>query len=355
MVIAMGEYAKRKSDGKEVWIGCCEDLSNIRYEQCKDVIYDHFTDNVDYYRIPTPDEDGIQPGEFHDLDGIIFENGVPCMLWLNTELEGNDEIWNELRESKGEISFMNRIAGLSVSVPCQHNLGLPTGEGARFWWCGKNNVLYLSAMHPCDKEMKICVRCAVCGKMWSTTFDKLEPVIYYLWMKLRLLHQCTDYWYERNDTPCDYQVTSQTQDGSPMTIYPLRKDKWCITVNEDTAFVGGWDECRNWFIYNLPQWKGEGPITVDNPLRQLYAERTYMMERYDEESRKNREAQIARFMEGDFDVTITEKLERTVRVHAANQQEAENMVEGQYGKSEIVLTDNDFKGHEISSKKCKKS
>ena len=341
----MGEYAKRKSDGQNVWIGCCEDLSHIRYEQRNEVIYGYFKDGVDFYRIPTPDEDGIAPGNFKDLVG---ENGVPCMLWLNTEAEGHEDAWKELRESKGEISMRHDLAGITVRIPCLHNLALPEGD---FGWSGKNHLLHLWALKPCEKEMKVAIRCAACEKIWTTTFDKIEPVIYYLWMKLRLLHQCTDFWYEKNQTPCEYQVTSVCHDGSPMCIYSLRKDKWCITVNEETAFVGAWDECRNWFIWNLPQWKGEDAIPRDHPWTQLFHERTYMLERYDEESRKKREAEIARYREGDFDVTVTETLSRIVRVHAADQEDAENIVEKRYNASEIVLDEGDYGGVMFSAKK----
>ena len=60
----MGEYATRKIDNIEVKIGTCENIFNCRYEQRGEIVYPYMCDNL-FWRIPTPDEDGIRPGDFN--------------------------------------------------------------------------------------------------------------------------------------------------------------------------------------------------------------------------------------------------------------------------------------------------
>ena len=86
----MSEYAKRKIDGKEFKIGTCEDMFNCRYDQISEVIYPYMSDNL-YWRIPTPDEDGIKPGDFNY--SLLREDGyIPWKLRIDTSKFSDDDI-----------------------------------------------------------------------------------------------------------------------------------------------------------------------------------------------------------------------------------------------------------------------
>lgn len=74
----MGEYARRVQDGQEVKIGTCETLYYLRYDQRKQVDY-NFGKEKWFWRIPTPKEDGILPGDF-ETKPLSKGEYVPYML-----------------------------------------------------------------------------------------------------------------------------------------------------------------------------------------------------------------------------------------------------------------------------------
>ena len=60
----MSEYATRKSDGKYIYIGSCEEMSCLRYEDRVNVIpqgkgFDIENCNGLCWRVPVPDEDKV--------------------------------------------------------------------------------------------------------------------------------------------------------------------------------------------------------------------------------------------------------------------------------------------------------
>lgn len=64
----MSEYAIRKSDGKHIYIGSCEEMSCLRYEDRDKVIptckgFDIGNTLNLFWRLPVPDEDKVLPGE----------------------------------------------------------------------------------------------------------------------------------------------------------------------------------------------------------------------------------------------------------------------------------------------------
>ena len=244
----MGEYANRKKDGKRIKIGTCEALYYLRYEQRNEVDY-NFHDDEWFWRIPTPEEDHVKPGEF-DFSPLIEGKYVPYSLMLKTYTMP-DRYKEAYAADAGVMQLKDDRSGLLANVPCHHGLALPAGtDTIKFGWNGKSDCLYLAYLKNTPKELRVVTKCKVCGKMSSTTFDEIEPIMQSLWMKLRLLHQCTDYWYERNDEPCHYSVTEKTSKGV-LEIYNLSGEGWTVALAEKIIADGTWEECRNRFIKEL--------------------------------------------------------------------------------------------------------
>lgn len=244
----MGEYAKRKSDGLEVKIGTCASMYYLRYEQRNEVNYD-FGEEEFYWRIPTPKEDGILPGEYDYslLDGQY----IPYELKLSNI---DDSLSQKLASHVGLTQVRNEKLGMLINMPCHHGLRLPEPfDGFKFFWNGKVDSLYLYCLVNKENELKICIKCNACGEVFSGSFTEMAPIIVSLWMKLRLLHQCTEYWYEHNDEPCYYMVMNKDREGKLMEIYNLsgEKDRWQVSVNDEIVKIGTWDLCRNEFISRL--------------------------------------------------------------------------------------------------------
>ena len=97
----MSEYATRKIDGKEFKIGTCEDMFKCRYDQLGEITYPYMSDNL-YWRIPTPDEDGILPGDYNysllQEDGVARKYSLPP--WFS-----NGAIQNQ----QGEHYYLNGV------------------------------------------------------------------------------------------------------------------------------------------------------------------------------------------------------------------------------------------------------
>ena len=249
----MGEYATRKSDGQKVKIGTCEALYYLRWSQRKTVDYD-FGNYCWFWRIPLPSEDDIKPGDF-DYGRLLREGKyIPYALSLKPLSE---EIIGELTEEKntGLTQVVNDKLGMVINMPCYHGLKLPENvNGFKFFWNGKMEALHLCFLANHEKELTVGVKCNACGKMWSYSFKDIAPYIKSLWMKLRLLHQCAEYWGEHNDEPCPYSVIDKNGIGDPMEIYNLtgQPNDWCVGVNDQIVASGSWEKCRNTFIASLP-------------------------------------------------------------------------------------------------------
>lgn len=241
----MGEYAKRKIDGVEVKIGTCEQMYYLRYEQRNEVEYD-FGNYEFNWRIPTPTEDNIPAGEFKY--GMLSEGKyVPYELRLISNIP--DNISNDIKQYSGKMQLRDERSGLQVVIPCYHGLALPKNtDDVSYSWNGKSDCLYLDFLRNSERELLVGTSCKCCGKKLVWSFSEIEPLISSLWMKLRLLHQCTDYWHEHNDVPCKYGVIDRNRQ---MEIYNLFGNKWNISINDEIIKEGTWEECRNFFIKNI--------------------------------------------------------------------------------------------------------
>lgn len=257
----MGEYARRKKDGAMIKIGTCESMYYARYEQINDFSYSYPTDNL-FWRIPTPEEDYIEVGDFKYE---LISNGepIPNMLMIDTTKISKEDC--EDMQKTGTMQLINKDMGLLVNVRCPH--GLPLRHKDENWgvqrkdddflisygYNGLGDTLYLAFLKNTEKELRVGVKCRCCSAMWSWSFRDAEPMIKSLWMKLRLLHQCADYWYQHNAEPFNVAVTTVDRNGKSLSIEALELNQWQVEVDGEVQASGNWKSCRNKFIELLPK------------------------------------------------------------------------------------------------------
>lgn len=249
----MGEYAIRKKDRQEIKIGTCENMAYIRFDQLGQVEYKYGWLNC-FFRIPLPSEDGIEPGDYNW--SLLNKNGyIPCDLMVNED-EMSDELKADLSESTGTIQMTQnyRSYGLLVNVKCHHGFKLPEASADfKPFWNGKAHHLMFSFLKPTEKELRVGLSCAACGQMWSLDFEESAPLFHSLWLKLRVFHQCSEYYLKRNgDTP-DYSVTYKDERDVDITIRPSyvskdKRDQYSVEIGEESIEFGNWQEMRDLFI-----------------------------------------------------------------------------------------------------------
>lgn len=246
----MGEYAKRIKDGANVKIGTCEALYYLRWEQRNEVVY-NFTPQGKHiewlWRIPSMLEDGILPGDF-EYGGLLQKGEyIPYCLSLKPF---DKETSDALAQTVGLVQQRVEKLGMLINMPCYHGLKLPEAEGFGFFWNGKREAIHLCYLINKEHELEVGIKCNACGKMWSAPFPELQPFIKSLWMRLRLLHQCSEYWDEHNKTTCPYSLTDKDYAGRPMKIY-YNEGEWHVEVKGLTFSEGNWDKARDAFISQL--------------------------------------------------------------------------------------------------------
>ena len=230
----MSEYAKRKIDGKEFKIGTCEDMFNCRYDQISEVIYPYMSDNL-YWRIPTPDEDGIKPGDFNY--SLLREDGyIPWKLRIDTSKFSDDDIAD--MQQIGTIQLKEPRMGLLVNIRCPHGFPMEQfkqnkeGDIISMGYNGHQDTLYLKCLKNETNELKVLVECSACRSMWSFSFNEIEPLIESIWMRLRLLRQISDYHYQRSEEKVEFSVKVNVGKDCYATICSIGKGRYLVKKDE---------------------------------------------------------------------------------------------------------------------------
>lgn len=239
----MGDFATRKSDGKIVKIGVLGDMYYCRWEQVKDLEDIDYSIEDCFWRIPLPSEDGTQPGDY-EYDGLLKGGVVPYDLRLATD-NFDDGLRDDFLSSDSDMVMRNEASGMELVVPCYHDLKTPcVGDtGMVFRYRPKKDVLHLAFLKNTEKELRVGVKCAACGNLWSFTFREIEPYIVSMDMKLRLFEQCVEYWRERNKGICPYSITFISE-VEKIEIYDLYGEgEWLIERNGKTFLKDTFDEC----------------------------------------------------------------------------------------------------------------
>lgn len=269
----MGEYAKRKIDGTDIKIGTCKSMYYCRYDQMKEVEYSYNTDNF-YWRIPTPDEDGTLPGDY-DFSLLQQDGNIPRKLKLNT-IKFSDEDIAELKLS-GNVQLKEPKMGLLVNIRCPHGLSMEEFKPKNdeiVYSMGYNehqDTLYLKGLKNEPTELKVLIECSCCSEMWSFSFSDIEPLIKSLWLKLRLLHQISEYHYQHSEEPYTVTVSSKQYCGKKVSISQPKKGWWNVKSDDVVVSSGDWEKCKNYFISMLPYLSSfEGKI-VNSINEELYS------------------------------------------------------------------------------------
>ena len=253
--------AIRIADGKEIKIGTCNEMFFCRYDQWNQIHYDYMQNGL-LWRIPLPEEDDIKPGDFRYP--LIRTDYKPWHVIIDeTKLELEDK--SLMLRNPGSLQMVEKHMGLIASVKCYHGLKLPdSSEEARFFWNGKSSPLYLSFLENGKDQMFVCVSCRCCRKTWGFSFNEIAPAISSLWMKLRLWHACTDYWFslpskKSEDKPYDLMLIGAKNRAYRLTT-TMEGEYMLILVKENnekiTEVSGTWEVVRNKLLTLLEN-KGE--------------------------------------------------------------------------------------------------
>ncbi len=269
----MGEYATRKIDGEEIKIGICEEMYNCRYNQIDEVVYPYMCDNL-YWRIPIPDEDGTLPGEYKHT--TLREDGyIPWKLRLDTS-KFSEEDKTEMQK-QGSFQFKELHMGLLVNIRCPH--GFPMEEQFKIneegtiismGYNGHQDTLYLKGLKNEPTELKVLIECSACERIWSFSFNDIEPMIESIWMRLRLLHQISDYHYQRSEEKREFVVRVNIGKDSYATIYSIGKGRYLVKKDEVVKADAPWHIALVEFVGLLPRTSYFDINDADARLSKLY-------------------------------------------------------------------------------------
>lgn len=186
----MGEYAIRKLDRKEIKIGTCESMYYLRFEDRSKVA--PLPNNVDVsrdsdaaqllFRLPFPDEDGMQPGQYSD-----FNRGE--RLYRASKFGHDDFEDAETLDDPGLMQLRHEQSGLLVNMPCYHGQRLPelteNGKKVATFWNGKGHSFELHMLR-CVRDEETgnlallpVVRCRHCGHAWRYRWETIWEFIPY--------------------------------------------------------------------------------------------------------------------------------------------------------------------------------
>ena len=268
----MSEYATRKIDNTEFKIGTCEDMFKCRYDQLGEITYPYMSDNL-YWRIPTPDEDGILPGDYNY--SLLQENGhIPWKLMIDTSKFGDDDIAS--LQQTGTIQLKEPKMGLLVNIRCPHGFPMEQFKINKestiisMGYNGHQDTLYLKGLKNEPSELKVLVECSVCGCMWSFTFNEIEPMIESIWMRLRLLHQISDYHYQRSIEKVEFSVKVNIGKDSCATICSIGKDRYLVKKDEYAKADAPWHIALVEFVKLLPRTSDFDIDDTDARMSKLY-------------------------------------------------------------------------------------
>lgn len=251
----MGEYATRKIDSKEFKIGTCENMFNCRFNQIGDVVYPYMSDNL-YWRIPTLDEDGIKPGDFnHSL--LRRDIYTPWKLKIDASRFSEED--KAGMKQQGVFQLREPKMGLLVNIRCPHGFPMEQfkkneeGPIVSMGYNGHQDTLYLKGLKNEPNELKVLVECSACRSMWSFSFNDIEPAIESVWMRLRLLHQISQYYYQRNEEKREFTVKVNIGNDSFATISSISKGRYLVKKDEVVKADAPWHIALTEFVSLLPR------------------------------------------------------------------------------------------------------
>jgi hypothetical protein len=179
----MGEFSRRISDGAEIKIGTCEEMLYLRFEDRHKVAALRGSVDVNdpkqagklLYRLPFPDEDGIQPGDYKE----------PFRAQRLYDAHGDEFRADSLADQPGVMQLSHK-SGLLLNVRCYHGIRLPeVGPGIRAFWNGKSWSLELAFLRATFETgadfgrliLHPVIQCQHCRKCWRADWTEVIEYI----------------------------------------------------------------------------------------------------------------------------------------------------------------------------------
>ena len=177
----MGEYAR--INGQSVKIGTCEDMYYLRAEDAHKAQKEpHSLDAATClglrFRLPFPDEDGVQIGHYDDpFRGFRLYRMVKDKASRVDYCE--DFAPHDLSDAKpGNLQLRHEASGLLLNVPCHHGVKLPEITGATAFWNGKGYSLELIQIKRVAPGQYVpIVQCRHCGNKWAFAWAEVLPFV----------------------------------------------------------------------------------------------------------------------------------------------------------------------------------
>ncbi len=172
----MGEYATRRSDGEQIKIGTCESMYYLRWDDINQVQLNGYSLRQPglWFRLPFPDEDHQQPGDYDDYSRAIR------LLPYQAEDEPAPVCFELNGTKAGTLQVRHEGSGLLLNVACHHGQKLPQGsDEIRPFWNGKDPFpweLYMVKNHEGQGLLPI-VRCRHCGDTYRADWAGVLPHI----------------------------------------------------------------------------------------------------------------------------------------------------------------------------------
>ncbi len=241
----MSEYAIRKSDGKDIYIGSCENMSCLRYEDRTKVIPSNTSFNIEscqnlYWRLPVPDEDNILPGDYTGCS-YYRKDVKSSFLYIHhsCRLNNDPKEFEGIIDAPGSFQLVQEALGLILSVRCYHGFKLNrNNDETVFGWNGKSDALCLMGVKNEEKEMKILYRCVSCNKKWSCSYQEIQHLITNQEMNKRLFKLCSEYWELRNPgKEYPHGMSRRTKGGTVSATVVLKRwnnafgDKYLVGID----------------------------------------------------------------------------------------------------------------------------
>lgn len=171
----MGEYATYK--GNSIKIGTCEDMYYIRYEDREKVLPEEnsldCSKELDLrWRLPFPDEDDLEPGQYKIYNRGEILNGFADPYTI---------------KDVGIIQVSHEI-GLLINLPCYHGEKMPEikGDGVKVFWNGKSPAYALTAIKNTEIGCNPIVSCRFCQTAWRHEWKDVLPFVTDKELKYRL-------------------------------------------------------------------------------------------------------------------------------------------------------------------------
>lgn len=125
-----------------------------------------------FWRLPFPDEDHVQPGEYKN-----YKRGE--RLYKTSEHGYSVDFSDPTTvDNPGTIQLKHEDSGLLINVHCYHGEKLPEcSAGMKAFWNGKGSAYELAFVKNTKDGVRPVVRCRFCNQMWRYSWEEILPYV----------------------------------------------------------------------------------------------------------------------------------------------------------------------------------